>query len=201
MTHSSLMSKATEIPIEIWHEILRYCSPEDVLMVEQTCHFFRDLVSSRLLWLKLLQDLDQVHAPDLPPHILIASLQYPDLRSLVVRARRRVLNYTSTSPLRVSRRIVIPIGQKNVNGILGEPSGWGADTLLLPGGQYFLMKWPAGYLQFWEVETAECLWTYPDLPQDPLELNDEVPSKHCFACDVQANGDVHFVVVSETPNN
>ncbi|KAL5532090.1 hypothetical protein ACEPAF_5654 [Sanghuangporus sanghuang] len=190
-------SKATNIPSEVWDEILSLCSVEDTLKLERTCQFLRSIISSRHFWLKRLQCLDQAHAPDLPPHVSVSSLGYRDLRDLVVRARRRVLNRTSSSSLRISREIIIPIGQANVDGVLGKPLGWGADTLLSPGAQYFFIRWPAGYLQCWDVRDKECLWTYPELPSDRSDMR-ETRTKCAFACDMAENGDVHLAVVSET---
>ncbi|KAL5504770.1 hypothetical protein ACEPAH_7433 [Sanghuangporus vaninii] len=190
-------SRATDIPSEVWDEILSLCSVEDTLKLERTCQFLRSIISSRHFWLKRLQRLDQTHAPDLPPHVSVSSLGYRDLRDLVVRARRRVLNLTSSSSLQISREIAIPIGQANVDGILGKPLGWGADTLLSPGAQYFFIRWPAGYLQCWDVRDKECLWTYPGLPSDRSDMRGTL-TKYAFACDMAENGDVHIAVVSET---
>ena len=162
----------------------------------QTCRSLRDAIVCRHFWLKRLQLLDQEHAPDLPPHVNVDSLTYHELRDLVVRARRRVLNCTGSSPLRVSREMVIPISQENVNNILGQTLGWGADTLLVPGGRYFLLKWPAGYLQCWDVATKDCMWTYPRIPRNVSDTS-WVLSRCCFACDVQMDGYVHVAVVSE----
>ncbi|KAL5521297.1 hypothetical protein ACEPAG_9220 [Sanghuangporus baumii] len=190
-------SRVTNIPSEVWIEILSICSVEDTLKLERTCQFLRSIISSRHFWLKHLQCLDQTHAPDLPPHVFVSSLGYRDVRDLVVRARRRVLNCTSSSSFRISREINLPISQANVDSVLGRPLGWGADTLLSPGAQYFFIRWPAGYLQCWDVRDKECLWTYPELPCDRSDMRGTL-TKCSFACDMVENGDVHVSVVSET---
>ena len=108
-----------------------------------------------------------------------------------------MLNCTSSSPLRVSREIIIPIGQAESGDILRRPLKWGADTLLLPGARYFFIRWPAGYLQCWDVLAKECLWTYPELPSDMSNTRDTL-TRCAFACDVVENGVVHVAVVGET---
>ena len=95
--------------------------------------------------MKRLHGLDQAHAPNVPPHLLLDSLSWEEIRKLVIKAYRRARN-TENVP-RVTHEVVIPLNSENELSSFGNPLGWGVDTMLLPGGKYFLIKWPIGYLQ------------------------------------------------------
>lgn len=60
--------------------------------------------------------------------------------------------------------------------LLRPLGGWGTECMLLPGGEYILVRWPAGYLQCFSTASASTsmaakstigsglVWTYPPLP-------------------------------------
>ncbi|KAH8115832.1 hypothetical protein DFH11DRAFT_1853460 [Phellopilus nigrolimitatus] len=181
---------------DIWFGIASFFGLDEVLALEATCKFLLAAVSNKYIWLKCLRALDQDCAPDLPRHISVSELAWPDLRSLVVYARRRHLNCTNsqTAPLRPTREVTVPIGSANSDGALGRVTDFGWRTTLLPGGAILLVLWPAGYLQCWDVRGSECIWTYP-----PRALLGAQMLRVCnFGYDMQANGDVRALAVSES---
>ena len=61
----------------------------------QTCRRFKDILSTKSIWLSLIRDLDIDHAPDLPYHIDLDSLSLEDLKMVTLRAIRGHSNWTS----------------------------------------------------------------------------------------------------------
>ncbi|KAH8113691.1 hypothetical protein DFH11DRAFT_316434 [Phellopilus nigrolimitatus] len=190
------------VPNDIWFGIASFCGLDEVLALEATCKFLLAAVSNKYIWLKCLRALDQDRAPDLPRHMSVRELAWPDLRSLVVHARRRHSNCTNsqTAPLRPTREVTVPIGFTNSDGALGRVTDFGWRTALLPGGTLLLVLWPAGYLQCWDVRGSECIWTYP--PRASSGARGVQMLRVCnFGYDMQANGDVRTLVVSESTDS
>lgn len=164
---------------------------QDILSVSKTCTLLRDVASNRHFWLNRLYELDQAHAPNLPPHLLLESLTWEEIRELVIKAYRRAEN-TGEVP-KVTREVVIPIKEGNALTYFGNTHTWGADTVLLPGGRYFLIRWPVGYLQCWDVSKRRFLWTYPEVASYDSLLQEESITN--YSCEVQSNGDINILVV------
>lgn len=144
----------------------------------KTCRVFRRLISSRYIWNRRLQELDQDHAPNLLPHVLLSSLSWEKLRDIVIRAERRHNRCAGPNAPRPTREITVDIHQSNKEGTLGQPSGWGSELFLLPGGEYLFVKWPKGVLQCWNVLSNKCIWTYPSAHTQGRRICN-------FACELQ----------------
>ncbi|KAH8104196.1 hypothetical protein DFH11DRAFT_1692350 [Phellopilus nigrolimitatus] len=189
---------ASAVPSDIWFEIASFTGFKEVLSLEATCKFFREVVLNRLFWIERLRALEQDRAPDLPPHVSIDDLTLEQLRTLVVRAHRRVLNYTGPAPMRPTRETTVRVGFVNSDGTAGRPLGYMLKMKLLPGGVLLLVLWSEGDLQCWTVPGGKCVWSYRWQP----EAEDMPPMKVCsFAYDMQANGDVRVLVVSESTDS
>ncbi|KAH8109138.1 hypothetical protein DFH11DRAFT_1691275 [Phellopilus nigrolimitatus] len=188
------------VPIDIWFGIASFCGLEEILCLEATSKLFLEVVSNKLTWLEYLHALDQNHAPDLPRHVPLSELSWSDLRTLVVRARRRHLNCSGSAPPRPTREITVPIGSANADGALGKPHGAGTDVTLLPGSSFLLVHWSAGHLQCWDVLCGVCVWTYP--PRASSDASGMQTLRVCsFSYDMQPNGDARVLVVSESTNS
>ncbi|KAH8113607.1 hypothetical protein DFH11DRAFT_1510049 [Phellopilus nigrolimitatus] len=187
------------VPDEVWFKIALCLSLKDALHLEATCKFFLAVVSNKSFWLKHLRALDQDHAPDLPRHISVSELPWSELRSLVVRAHRRHSNCTDlhTTPLQPTREVIVP-SKWEIN-CEGETDGeWRYE--LLPGGTLLLVMRRPGYLQCWDVRDKHCVWTYqPDTSSVTSDM--QMPEVCDFSYDMQANGDVRVLVVSESTDN
>ncbi|KAH8109074.1 hypothetical protein DFH11DRAFT_1515984 [Phellopilus nigrolimitatus] len=165
-----------------------------VLLFSQTCRFIHNIISVRVFWLYRLHALEQDNAPNLPPHISISTLTLPQLRTLVIRAHRRHRNCMRPGTLRPTREIQVKIKCPNLDNI---SSNWA----LLPGGELFLVSTTEGYIQCFNVrEKKKCIWTHqPKEPMDREQILNRQPYKlkvEGFDYDMQANGDVHVLVVS-----
>ncbi|KAH8113611.1 hypothetical protein DFH11DRAFT_1856751 [Phellopilus nigrolimitatus] len=188
------------VPDEVWFKIALCLSLKDALHLEATCKFFLAVVSNKSFWLKHLRALDQDHAPDLPRHVSVSEPPWSELRSLVVRAHRRHSNCTSsrTTPLQPTREAIVPVGRE-INRV-GETDGILCYELL-PGGALLLVLGLAGYVQCWDVQDTKCVWTYPP-PRASSDMHGRHMLKVCdFSYDMQANGDVRVLVVSESTDN
>lgn len=146
----------------------------------------------RPLWLHFLHELDDFHAPDLPPDVSIDALSSAELKRLVSRAVKGRANWNSKIGPRVARRRVIDL--KNKGGLLGDLSQSPGRDLenvkIVPGGKYICTLWSEGYLQCWNAEKNEALWTYPQLGT--------FADIKVFAFDVQidvSSGQLYFVLV------
>ncbi|KAH8113572.1 hypothetical protein DFH11DRAFT_1510085, partial [Phellopilus nigrolimitatus] len=184
-----------DVPDEIWFNIALCLGLKDVLHLEATCKFLLAVVSNKSFWLKRVHVLDQEYAPDVPRHISVSEVNRQKLRSLVVRAHRRHFNCTSSriTPLQPTRELEVPIGWIDTD---GRRDGVGWRGVLLSGGALFLALRPARYLQCWNVQRSKCIWTYP--PGAPNDARNRHTLKVCnFSYDMQANGDVRVLVVSE----
>ncbi|KAH8109672.1 hypothetical protein DFH11DRAFT_913291 [Phellopilus nigrolimitatus] len=187
----------SEVSDDVWIEIALFCSLKEVLCLESTCKFLRNVfMSDRIVWLRHLHMLEQNEAPDLPRHIPISTLTSLKLRGLVIDAHRRHFNCTNpdqtqwlqhTREISVSTRFLEP-----------DMYSWGRPELL-PGGTLFLAvcmpvensstSWFSEFLQCFSVSTGECIWTYQP---DRLEVRR-------FDYDMQENGDVHVLTESGSP--
>ncbi|KAH8118888.1 hypothetical protein DFH11DRAFT_706301 [Phellopilus nigrolimitatus] len=172
---------------DIWHDIASISDIEEVLSLEATCKFFREVVSNKISWLERLRALDQAHAPDLPHHVSVDDLPWQDLRNLVVRAHRRHRS-TGPAPLRPTRGTMI-----RIKTIPPAVSLSVVDMELLPGGALLLVLLENGDLQCWSVPGGECVWShYRDTPYNTSGM------RVCsFAYDMQTNGNVHVLAVTE----
>ncbi|EJC99108.1 uncharacterized protein FOMMEDRAFT_160661 [Fomitiporia mediterranea MF3/22] len=167
----------TELNDDVLIKILFECTLGDVLALESTCRSMRSLLSApnRPLWLYLIQSLDDVHAPDLPPSLPTNALSSTELKQLVTRAVRGYTNWNQTSSsLSKSDSRLAPhvtrlrsIDPRNTSGLLGDlrrrPDQHREIIKILPGGRYVFMLWSAGYLQCWDTEENKAVWTYPQL--------------------------------------
>ncbi|KAH8118884.1 hypothetical protein DFH11DRAFT_705956 [Phellopilus nigrolimitatus] len=170
---------------DIWHDIASISDIEEVLSLEATCKFFREVVSNKISWLERLRALDQAHAPDLPHHVSVDDLPWQDLRNLVVRAQRRHRNSTGSAPLRPTRETMIRIKT--------EPLVFVVDMELLPGGALLLVLLNDGDLQCWSVPGGECVWSHRN--DAPYNTYGMIVCR--FAYDMQTNGNVHVLAVTE----
>ncbi|KAH8118872.1 hypothetical protein DFH11DRAFT_705323 [Phellopilus nigrolimitatus] len=148
--------------------------------------------SDKALWLKRLGALDQEHAPDLPPHISPNDLPWQELRNLVERAQRRHRNSTGPAPLRPTRKTTIRI-KPAIDVSRDLPSVLTVDTELLPGCALLLVHLEND-LQCWTVPGGERVWSHRD--DAPYETKGMRVLR--FAYDMQTNGDVHVLVVTES---
>ncbi|KAH8104201.1 hypothetical protein DFH11DRAFT_194625 [Phellopilus nigrolimitatus] len=184
------------IPNDIWFEIASFLGLKEVLSLEATCKFLREVVSNKVIWLEHLCALDQDHAPNLPRQVSTRDLSWEELRILVVRAHRRRLNCTGPAPTRPTRETTIRLGSVNSNGTPGVSYGDIKDVELLPGGALLLGTRSDGDLQCWTVPGGECVWSHRlDAPPDTRELG-----VRNFAYDMQTGGDVRVLAVSESAN-
>ncbi|KAH8113620.1 hypothetical protein DFH11DRAFT_312555 [Phellopilus nigrolimitatus] len=187
------------VPDEIWFKIALSLNLKDALHLEATCKFLRAVVSNKSFWLKHLRVLDQAHAPDLPRHISVSELTWSKLRSLVVCAHRRHSNCTSsrTTLLQPTREVIVPV-KWGINREGATGGAWRYE--LLPGGALLLVLRRPGYLQCWDVRDKQCVWTY--LPGvSSVTRGMQMPEVCDFSYDMQANGDVRVLVVSESTGN
>ena len=164
-------------------------------MLIQCCKLLYELANSRLVWLKCLQSLGPYEPPNIPKHVPLSSLTTKNLRSAAVAARRQTRRWESDSSPTLAREIVISLENANPGEVLGEPVEFGLQLHLLPGGDYLLVFWPAGYLQCWSVHEREWLWVYPGFPEGASEDRPKLLWE--FGYDMQENGDVHFLVIDE----
>lgn len=126
------------------------------LLLYKACSIFREILTSRHLWLIQLQSLDQECAPDLPPHINIDTLSLQALRTLVVNAIRSnesisqgTVQYTRRASVATSSHI------KNNCSI--------SDARLSPGGQYLFVRWMNNKLGIFDLhDNNSCVWSYEE---------------------------------------
>ncbi|KAH8103179.1 hypothetical protein DFH11DRAFT_1521368, partial [Phellopilus nigrolimitatus] len=195
LAHSAMPFDASAVPSDIWFEIASFSGFKEVLSLEATCRFLRELIANKVFWLERLHVLDKDLAPNIAPHVSINDLSWQELRNLVVCARRRHLTCTGPAPLLPTRETTVRVGFVNSDATVGRPLGYIVNMKLLPGGKLLLVLWSEGDLQCWTVPGGECVWSYR--PQS--EAQDMPPMKVCsFTYDMQANGDVRVLVVSES---
>ncbi|KAH8106434.1 hypothetical protein DFH11DRAFT_1518203 [Phellopilus nigrolimitatus] len=192
MAHSEMPLDSSAVPNEIWFKIAMFSEFKALLALEATCKSLRKAVLNKFFWLERLRALEQDHAPDLPHHVSISDLTLEQLRTLVVRALRRLLNCTGPAPMRPTRETTILVGSVNSGGGPGGKHDLVHDMELLPGGSLLLVLWVSGYLQCWTVPAGKCIWTYR--PRDS-----RVVLRTGFAYEMQADDDVRVLVVSEPP--
>ncbi|KAH8118873.1 hypothetical protein DFH11DRAFT_1723711 [Phellopilus nigrolimitatus] len=158
--------------------------------------------SDKALWLKRLGALDQHDAPDLPPHVSLNDLTSEELRTLVERAQRRYRNSTDPAPLRPTRKTTIRIkpaideSRDSLSVLTAKAEQLTVrpvDTELLPGGALLLVHLEDD-LQCWTVPGGERVWSHRD--DGPYETKGMKVLR--FAYDMQTNGDVHVLVVTES---
>ncbi|KAH8100746.1 hypothetical protein DFH11DRAFT_1553818 [Phellopilus nigrolimitatus] len=189
LSHSAMPFDVSVVPNNIWFGIASFCGLDEVLALEDVD--MQVFTRGRFQQIRL-RALDQDRTPDLPRHISVSELAWPDLRSLAVHARRRHSNCTNsqTATLRPTREVTMPIGPTNSDGALGRVTGFGWRTALLPGGTLLLVLWPAG----------ECIWTY--LPRASSGAHGVQMLRVCnFGYDMQANDDVRALLVSESTDS
>ncbi|KAH8109510.1 hypothetical protein DFH11DRAFT_1861241 [Phellopilus nigrolimitatus] len=159
--------RITDLVDDVLLKIIHECSAEDVLSLERTCKSLKTLLSEPLkpLWLSFLEELDESHAPDLPFYVPVESLSSHDLKQLVSRAIKGNKNWRSLSGPRVTRRRVIDL--RNKGGLLGHIKQNSLQlreiVKILPGSRFVILLWSEGYIQCWNSEKNECIWTYPQL--------------------------------------
>ena len=124
------------------------------------------------MWLSLLQSLDVLHAPDLPPGIALRSLSTSDLRSRVVRAERSFATWNSGRALSASRSLEI-----SIDPYVDSETYERLDPRLLPGGQRLVVN-NNGRLEIWSLEPRQRLWAatspHEDLGRDAISYDCEV---------------------------
>ncbi|THH06829.1 hypothetical protein EW145_g3813 [Phellinidium pouzarii] len=165
----TMSSHAIALPDLIDDVILRIiheCSAEDVLALERTCRSLRALLSepNRPLWLSFLEGLDDFCAPDLPPNVPLELLSSDELKDLVSRATKGRKNWNSVSGPRVARRRVLNLRNTGLLGYLKQNLTERCEVIkIIPGGKFVSSLWSEGYIQCWDFENNECIWTYPQL--------------------------------------
>lgn len=126
------------------------------------------LVPVRTVWLSLLRSLDNARAPDLPPHVLLASIDGKTLREIVTRAARGYKNWNSVTGPEITREVVVKVAAPLATRPQTPPGGASVPTpeimvsQLLPGGEYMVILWDDFCLQCWHIDGNECLWSYID---------------------------------------
>ncbi|KAH8109077.1 hypothetical protein DFH11DRAFT_970814 [Phellopilus nigrolimitatus] len=192
-SHSATLSYISKVSDVVWFEIALYSDISEVQSLVLTCRFIHNIISVRVFWLYRLHALEQDNAPNLPPHISISTLTLPQLRTLVIRAHRRHRNCMRPGTLRPTREIRVNIKCPYLHDI-------SSNQALLPGGELFLVWTAEGYIQCFNVRKRKCIWTYqPKEPMSREEILERQPYKlkvEGFDYDMQANGDVHVLVVS-----
>ncbi|KAH8106374.1 hypothetical protein DFH11DRAFT_1270624 [Phellopilus nigrolimitatus] len=156
-----------DLPSDVSLRILANCDVVDVLRIERTCKAFRDIATTRHLWLTLLRGLPNEFAPDLVPHVSIVSLDCAHLKDLVVRAVRRNRNWNSSSP-KVTHEFKVFVkspkegARKNIN-----------EASIVPGGDYLMVRWSKRFVQLYRLKNSELIWSYPnfDNSSELLSLN------------------------------
>ncbi|KAH8109638.1 hypothetical protein DFH11DRAFT_1515346, partial [Phellopilus nigrolimitatus] len=210
LSHSEISFDVSAVPDEVWTEIALFFGLIEVLCLELTCKFFRNIfISDRVFWLRRLHALEQDEAPNLPRHIPISTLTLPKLRSLVIRAHRRYLKYTGPAQLRLPREIKKNLWNLNRQSCHTSLS----HKKLLPGGELFLSAC-LKELQCFKVLDGKCIWAHrPDehalKDEHALDPSDKTrkypkPDEYTvqnFGYDMQANGDVRVLVVGTSPSN
>ncbi|KAH8104199.1 hypothetical protein DFH11DRAFT_1520117 [Phellopilus nigrolimitatus] len=191
MVHSEMPLDSSAVPNEIWFKIAMFLEFKALLALEATCKSLRKAVLNKFFWLERLRALEQDHAPDLPHHVSISDLTLEQLRTLVVRAHRRLLNCTGPA-VRHTRETTICVVSENSDDEPGGKHDRVHDMELLPGGSLLLVLWVSGYLQCWTVPAGKCIWTYR--PPDSC-----IVQGAGFAYEMQADDDVRVLVVSEPP--
>ncbi|KAH8116368.1 hypothetical protein DFH11DRAFT_1206182 [Phellopilus nigrolimitatus] len=192
---------SSRVPNEIWFKIAQFSDLKEAMHLETTCKFLRGVISNKTFWLERLHALDQDRAPNLPRHVRLNELDFSDLRILVERAHRRRFNCTAPTLLRPTRKITVPIRPEDSDDPCGGPYGFGrGDVALLPGGALLLVLWSSGYLQCWDVQGGERVWVYPQRASSDV-LDMQMPKVCEFSYDMQADGNVHVLVVSESTDN
>ncbi|KAL5498871.1 hypothetical protein ACEPAH_1389 [Sanghuangporus vaninii] len=147
------------------------CCAIDIFMLERSCRTLRDFFSqpNRPLWMHILGELDEFHAPDLPPHIILDSLSSDELKRLSMRAAIGHANWSkpSSSGPWITRKCIIK--PKNKGGMLGDlkqDKHIREVMKIVPGGageEFLFILWSEGYLQCWDVKKNTAIWTYPQL--------------------------------------
>ena len=156
---------------------------------------FRELSKSRPLWLRLLHDLEGDDVPSIPPHVPLGSLHHPQLRDLVIEARRRDAAWQTKSQLKLLHETILTYRSADV-GDMFDPTDFAPVLFVLPGGEYVLSMWPEveGYVMCWSVSKRKWLWSYPTCKESDMAINN-------FAYDMKENGDIHFLFVEDTATN
>lgn len=108
-----------------------------------------------------LRNLSDEYAPDLPPHVDIDQLSGPEIKNLVVHAVRACDNWSKEYP-EAYREAILRI--KNPKGEPDSRQLSVIDILLVPGGEYVMVRWFRGSLQCYHVPTSECVWELPPRP-------------------------------------
>lgn len=157
--------KFSDLKKDIIVAVLLWCDIRTILRVEQvcvskcsshsasriltlrfpkTCKDLRDLISSRHLWLALVQNLDHHHAPNLLPHETLQSLSVDNLREIAIRAVRGRLNWTSSKGPEATWSTVLKLKEAHDN---AETQG-----MLVPGGSYFVFQAEDGCFHCYDIE-------------------------------------------------
>ena len=139
----------------------------------------------RQIWISILSDLDDFHAPTLPPHTELEELSSKELKQLVYQALKGYYNWNHRSGPRTSITKAVDLRNKGLLGSLSSPSilglisSWihhnsnrGGSVFsneekeiikFVEGGQYICLLWSEGYLQCWDARSNSACWTYPQL--------------------------------------
>lgn len=164
----------------------------------QTCRRFRDLASTKQIWLFYLRRLDQAHAPNLPYHVDVYSLTGDELRTMVIKAVQAHDNWRNGTfgQNTQSRNLDIkpPVARISQSipriGFSGDYGSFSSPKItLFPGGGYLLLQWTHGFVQLVDIEAQKATWTYSDPPSDSMSLRQWSHNNLCY--DVAFQGDVY----------
>lgn len=127
-----------------------------------------------------LRNLSNEYVPDLPPHVDIDQLSGPEIKNVVVRAVRAYDSWNKEYP-EANREAVLKV--KNPEREMDPRQVLIIDILLVPGGEYVMVRWFRGALQCYHVPTGECVWNLPPRPagEEIPELKPQVFSADLIA--------------------
>ncbi|EJD04427.1 uncharacterized protein FOMMEDRAFT_167616 [Fomitiporia mediterranea MF3/22] len=150
-----------DLPSDVIIHVLSSLHVKDVLCLERTCRRLYNVISARHVWLTLLEDLDQVCSPDLPPHTDITSYSDFQVRKLVVDAVR-IHEHCAKGTAQYYRAAMI--APKNPGS--GEldtfaSTYWQRNVKLAPGGRYLFVKWSMDVVQLYDLQrNNKLVWSY-----------------------------------------
>lgn len=144
-------------------------------------------MSTRQVWLAQLRRLDQAHAPNLPIHVDVVTLDLSELRDIVITAVRAYENCLNGNFGRNAQ------GDYNEIFIRLNPPIFGSsisNVKLVPGRNYLFAQWSSECIQLVDTRMQKAVWTYPEsnLPQGLNTLDDALDLLSKDKIDVQSYG-------------
>ncbi|EJD04798.1 uncharacterized protein FOMMEDRAFT_139520 [Fomitiporia mediterranea MF3/22] len=143
------------LPDELLAEVVHHCSAEDVLCLEMTCKQLSRMCNTRLVWLRLLHNLDVTCSPNLPLYQSCRDLTVNSLKTIVTDAVKCFHSWKKAGNLRVFHCLSLQV-ESPQNG-----SQIPMMARLLPGGRQLLIL-NSGRLELWSLKTVSCVWQAPE---------------------------------------